>query len=475
MPAARVLALADLHLGRRPSRLPAGVDREALSTAAVWERAVDHALAEGVGLVLLGGDLIHRPNRYFEAFGPLERGITRLAAGGVTVCAVAGNHDYDLLDGLAETTGAGAFHLLGARAAGGRWQRFTWRDADGRSRLHVDGWSFPSRDVEEDPVAAYDLAPPADGTPVVGLVHGELGAARGTNGPIAPASIEGTATAGWVIGHVHKPALVDLAGGRWALAPGSPQPLDPTETGVHGAWSFAVEDGRVSRPEPLALASLRYEPVAVDLSDVDRLDEVRHRLALGARQRAEAIAAGPGGDRLVQLLLRLTLTGRTRVHGDLAAVARDAAGDGGLSLAGGLPADVIEVAVATRPAIDLAARARGDDPVGALAGLLLALEAGEGGGGLSEEAARLPADLLRDAVERTRQVREQRQFLDLGAGDAPGTVAVRGRLERVAASLLDTLLAQKDDREELAVAAAGAGEEAAAGDEAGAGDEGVAG
>ena len=161
----RVLCAGDLHIGRRPSRLPTHVDARPLSCADAWTRIVDHALDARADLVALGGDLVDRANRYFEALGPLERGVRRLADAGIVTVAVAGNHDHDVLPqlarALAPTLPAGAFRLLGA---GGTWERTTI-ERDG-ARLHVDGWSFPAEHVDDDPMVIQLIFIMQDGTRV---------------------------------------------------------------------------------------------------------------------------------------------------------------------------------------------------------------------------------------------------------------------------------------------------------------------
>src|SRR5690625_108199 len=78
----KILCTGDLHLGRRSSRLPEHIDGRAHSSASAWGRVVDLAIAERVDLVLLSGDLIDDANRFYEALGPLEVGLRRLATAG---------------------------------------------------------------------------------------------------------------------------------------------------------------------------------------------------------------------------------------------------------------------------------------------------------------------------------------------------------------------------------------------------------
>src|SRR5690554_238804 len=87
----RVLCAGDLHIGRRSSKLPESYSSADHGCAGAWDAIVDAALAKKVDVVALSGDLVDRANRYFEAIGPLERGLRQLAEQGIDTYAVAGN------------------------------------------------------------------------------------------------------------------------------------------------------------------------------------------------------------------------------------------------------------------------------------------------------------------------------------------------------------------------------------------------
>ena len=119
---ARLLFLADLHLGRRPLHVPGdlvehGVSPSELTPLAAWRAAVARAVELRVDGVVLGGDVVEADNARFEAFGPLEDGVRALVAAGIPVWAVAGNHDVEALPRLADRIDG--FHLLGR---GGCWE-----------------------------------------------------------------------------------------------------------------------------------------------------------------------------------------------------------------------------------------------------------------------------------------------------------------------------------------------------------------
>jgi len=431
----RILCLGDLHLGCRPSRLPADVDRASTSVAAVWRRAVEAAVEHRVRLVLLSGDVVHRANRYFEAFGPLEEGFARLAGAGIDVCAVSGNHDFDVFPRLSSLLASDRFHLLGA---GGTWERLTLSDGDGRSLLHVDGWSFPRRDVRDDPLTSYALDPPDDGAAHLGLLHCDLDAGQSTNAPVGRTALAAAGLGAWVLGHIHKPEVFDLTGGGWALYPGSPQPLDPTETGTHGAWLVEVDGERIGRPEPLPLATVRWHDVAIDLGGVETGEAAEARIVRATR---DAVADMDLEGEPEWLLLRGTLSGRTGAHGALGEILERLTESAPLELSGaGARSRLVELMDRTRPAVDLEARSDGDDPVALLADLLLALENGEGRG---EERAVAP-ELAREVHAGMGEVFETSWALEVGSRDDLTAADERRVLADVAADLLDALLEQKE-------------------------------
>ncbi|MFW6350458.1 MAG: metallophosphoesterase family protein, partial [Thiohalospira sp.] len=155
----RILAIGDIHLGRRPSRLPADLDARELTPAAAWYAAVEAAVERGVDAVVLAGDVVEHPDDLYEAWTDLERGIHRLAGAGIPVVAVSGNHDTTVLPRLADALPD--LRLLGRE---GRWEEM---DLGGARLL---GWSFPAPVHPHSPLAD-GLPPRTDATPRLGLLH----------------------------------------------------------------------------------------------------------------------------------------------------------------------------------------------------------------------------------------------------------------------------------------------------------------
>lgn len=255
----RLILTGDLHLGRSSARMPESLHPNELRAATAWSRIVDLAIQEQVSVVCLSGDVVDEDNKFWEAFGPLERGIRRLAEANIRTIAVAGNHDFDVLVRLADQLPPEHFILLGR---GGNWERVTINEP-GQTGLHLDGWSFPSRQVHYSPLNSYDLdRDPA--VPILGMVHGDLNTTTTSYAPLEFARLQELAPAGWLLGHIHAPRLFD--GPPWVLYPGSPQALDPGETGAHGPWILEVSGGTLGVPVQHPLSSVWYGQCSIDLS-----------------------------------------------------------------------------------------------------------------------------------------------------------------------------------------------------------------
>lgn len=420
----KILVTGDLHLGRRPARLPEEAREDSrLGTDAVWLALVETALARGVDVVALTGDVVDRDNRFFEALGPLERGLRRLAAAGVDLVAVGGNHDFDVLPHLADQLASPRFHLLGR---GGRWERLRLERPGGEA-LAFDGWSFPDRQFAADPLASYDLRED-ERLAAVGLLHAEVGAAASPYAPTSPGRLRAQPVVAWLLGHVHAPGLV-AGEGPPLLYAGSLQPLGLGEPGVHGPWILELRGRRVERLEQLPFARLRYEEVRVDAAGARSRADLEGPAA-GALRRRLAAAEAEGGGHLRWLVARLVLTGRAALGSGFADFARGVRVD--RPTAGDAAAAVVEVADRTLPPYDLHRLAAARDPPGVLAAALLHLQ--EGG----------ERELAREAAARLSQVHDATAYGRLaGLAPPPGDAEARDLLLRSGYRLLEALLAQK--------------------------------
>ncbi len=443
----RLLLTGDLHLGRASSRLPPELRLEARAATA-WARLIEVALAERVSAVVLSGDVADESNRFWEAIGPLEAGVNRLAGAGIPVVAVAGNHDHAVLGRLADQLPREHFALLGR---GGTWERRTLTH-EGRAWLNVDGWSFPQAVVRASPLDSYALPPDPD-VPTLGLVHGDLGVGTSTYGPLDLARLQALPPRAWLLGHIHAPRLEAAVGRPWVLMPGSPQALDPGETGPHGPWIAEVEGSRLALPVQRPLSAAWYHEAALDVSGA--ADEpALEALVLDFLRARAADIAGRAGDALAHVSLRLRLVGASPLSDRVRDVAGRLRQD--LSLPAGRATLVLDdLRVETTPKLDLEAHARTTTALGAVARLLLELRACDaldptvGATPVATPAPTVPARpdvsdetrlLLRSARQALERVEGAREFLAL---DRPPVTDERVReVVRVQASALLTLLAR---------------------------------
>lgn len=429
MPAARFLVTGDLHLGRRPTRLPHGTDEEDHRTARAWQRIADHARNRGVDAIVLTGDIVDEYNKFYEAIGPFERGLRSLEDVAIPVLAVAGNHDHGVLPEIADSLDSDIFTLLGR---GGQWERKELEVADG-STVHLDGWSFPAGEYRDNPLDNFDLEPA--GGPLLGVLHADLENNFSPYAPIDRADLQASPHDAWLLGHIHEPDFDDR-GAAPVLYPGSPQPLDPGEEGLRGPWSVEVSPNGSVQAEHVPLASLLYENIEITLEDVETVSQARTRIAQELRS---AVDTEPAGDHLGAFVARLTLEGRTPIHSQIQDEA-EALTDGVSVGEPGLTLGVDKVTVRTRPDLDLEALADQPDPRGVLASLLSALEDDSP---LKEEQR----SLVRQATERMRHVHDFPTYSLLQArdeDDPPEDERAQEVLRAEAVRILDALQQQKE-------------------------------
>jgi DNA repair exonuclease SbcCD nuclease subunit len=434
---AKILYVGDMHLGRAPTRLPDalqefGLAPPELGPAAAWRATVDYACAQGVDAVVLAGDVVEADNSRYEAYGHLKQGVDKLIAGGVTVCAVAGNHDVEVLPKMAAAIDE--FHLLGAAG--------TWSSLDishgGTPAVRLVGWSFPVPHVTTSPLASGLPALPADELPVLGVLHCDLDAPSSPYAPVKSAELSAAKLAGWFLGHIHKPSLAGEGPPVGYL--GSLVGLDPTETGRHGPWLVEIApSGRVSLRQ-VPLAPLRWERIEVSVAE---LDDPRHDLLtlLGGRlQRCqkqlfdELADVENGGRDLRAVGCRVHFTGRTVQHRELARTLNDpelarfvVPSDGVLMFLAGLPVND------TTPDRDLKRLSRGEDPPALLARQLLALQANRATG----------TALLQEARRELLPIASHRNLLALSEWEA-SDAELRELLLQAGFLALEELLAQRE-------------------------------
>lgn len=363
----RLLVTGDLHIGRYPSRVPPDVDE--LEVAFVWESIATEAIDRKVDGLVLTGDIANAENQFFEAYGPLTRQLTRLAEAGIPTYAVAGNHDFEVLPKLADSLGSEKFRLLGR---GSRWETVSLI-RDDKPALHLTGWSFSRRESTK---SALETKPeiPADGVPAIGLLHADLDQRESRYNPVSREELAEVPVSSWLLGHIHAASL-DSFGTGILLYPGSPQPLDPGEKGTHGPWLVEILRDGTTTAEQIPLSTLSYVSAEIDISEANEEDTTPEAF-LQTRIRRIVKEQVDSSKRVSYLSLRLRVHGMTSWFHKLPGVLIDLEDQWNETI-DGIDLTIDRIENDTFPRLDLENIARGNDPPGILARLLLRQSSGD--------------------------------------------------------------------------------------------------
>ena len=354
----RFVHAADLHIdspfsgigdvdGRVATRL-----REA--TFEAFQNLVELCIKTEADFLLIAGDVYDGADRSVRAQLRFRDGLSKLADKGIQTFVVHGNHDP--LDGWqASISWPEGVHIFGATPE--------WKDIEknGEVVAAVQGMSYPTREVTDN--LAVQFSPPRSGSIfAIGLLHANVGA-NSAHKNYAPCTVEELSASGidyWALGHVHTRQTLKRAAPVIAY-PGNTQGRHPNETGARGALVVDVDPSGASKSEFVALDVVRWEQSELDISDLETIDGLDSAI----RQRTDDMSARAEGRDLVS---RITLVGRGALHEQLAAegAVDDLLEAARNSWSGSTPWVWVERIVnSTRPAIDIEARAKQDDILGA--------------------------------------------------------------------------------------------------------------
>lgn len=301
----KFLHTADIHLDsplRGLSRYEGvPVEQVRVATRHALTNLVDLALEEAVAFIVIAGDLFDGAWDDFSTGLCFCASMRRLKDAGIPVYIGYGNHDADSVQTkrlpLPENV-----HVFGSRAP----QTFI----DEATGVALHGQSYKTRDPGGDLSAGYPAA--VEGRLNIGVLHTALDGGRPPHAAYAPCSPSQLASKGydyWALGHVHTHEVVSAD--PYIVFPGNLQGRNIRECGPKGAVLVSVEDAAVTAVAFAPCDAVRWARVSVDVADCASLEEVetRARDAL-ADVRLEEADGRP-------LVARVTLVGRTALHGDL--------------------------------------------------------------------------------------------------------------------------------------------------------------
>ncbi len=279
------------------------------ATRAAFDRLIEAAIDRRVDFLIIAGDLYDGDWRDMGTGLYFTAAMGRLGRAGIAVYLLAGNHDA-------------ASVITKNLPAIPNVHTFTTRTAQTHRIPHLGvalhGRSFAEREVYENLAAGYPAALP--GFFNIGLLHTALGghAAHAAYAPCTPQELAAKGYDYWALGHVHDHAVVATA--PYIVFPGNLQGRNIREQGPKGVVLVTVEDGEVTRLTPLALDVVRWARVAVDATGTAEIAELHTLIRAAIRAARDTLAEER------PLLLRVTLSGGTALHGalqDVAAGLRD--------------------------------------------------------------------------------------------------------------------------------------------------------
>ena len=296
----RFIHAADIHLDSPLRGLESYEDAPVEEIRGANRRAFDNlvelAIEEGVGFVLLAGDLYDGEWKDYHTGLFFAERMGRLRRQNIRVFMVSGNHDaasqitrtLQLPDNV---------QVLSTKKP----QTILLDDID----VAIHGQGYPSRAMSKNLAEQYPQYNP--GYFNIGILHTALNGREGHE-PYAPCTLDDLRQKGydyWALGHVHK--REEVSKDPWIVFPGNIQGRHIRETGAKGASLVTVENGEVIGVEHHELDVLRWSVCRVDLSDCEVMnavhDHVRQALK-GELEQAEGRI----------LAVRLVLTGDCPVH-----------------------------------------------------------------------------------------------------------------------------------------------------------------
>ena len=330
-------------------------DRIRTATREAFENLVGLALHEEVAFVIIAGDLYDGDWRDYQTGLFFVRQMGRLAAAGVPVFLLYGNHDAEsqITRRLVLPENVTPFS---SRKPG------TFQLKELGVALH--GQSYRQRDIADNLVPAYPE--PIAGMFNIGVLHTGLGG-MGGHANYAPCALDDLVNKGydyWALGHVHQAAILHEQ--PHVIFPGNLQGRHIRETGPKGAYLLSVEDGELVEAISVASDVVRWARLTVPLDGCTRVTEAVDRV----RAAIENAVAQDADGRL--LACRVELTGQTDIHGGLLASTEHLLAEArGAALGLGEELAWIErIVVATRPLLDAAALRAREDALGELQRML---------------------------------------------------------------------------------------------------------
>ncbi len=259
---------ADVHWGMTPDSDKPWTRERTQAIKDTFSQIVTKAREMEVDFLFISGDLFHRQ--------PLQKDLKEInylftTIPSVHIVIIAGNHD--------RIRSSSALHSFS-------WcPNVTFFMKDEMESVYfedcnveVHGFSYTTMEIRENRVD--HLSVPLDGRIHILMIHG----GDASHLPFDKNALGVSDFSYIALGHVHKPGI--LVPGKMAY-PGSPEPLDKTETGPHGIIVGEINSStrKVTSLDFLPLCRSQYIPLAVNITAATTNGELEIKIAQEIERR----------------------------------------------------------------------------------------------------------------------------------------------------------------------------------------------
>lgn len=259
---------ADIHWGMVPdSDKPWGKKRDQ-AIRLTFQSIIEEARERSADLLLISGDLFHRQ--------PLARDLKEVnylfsTIPGTKVVIIAGNHDR-----IRKSSAVLSFSWC---------PNVTYLTDSEMSSVYFEdlntevyGFSYHSAEITENVIENFPF--PDDSRIKILMLHG----GDVNHLPFDKQALADSPLSYIALGHIHKPEV--LLENRMAY-PGSPEPLDMTETGRHGIVAGEIDNasGKVTSLEFVPIAQIQYIPLIVNVTPATANTELAQIIAEEIQKR----------------------------------------------------------------------------------------------------------------------------------------------------------------------------------------------
>lgn len=273
------------------------------STLQAFQNVVDLAIRQKVDAVIIAGDIYDSADRSLQAQLKFRGKLKQLADAGIPSFIVHGNHDP--LDGWSSSLNwPDAVTIF----SGDRVESIPVKK-NGATLAHIYGISFPTREVTENLALQFTREPHSGFA--VGVLHANVGG-HSDHDPYAPCTIQELASRGmdyWALGHIHMHEILQARDPAIVYS-GNTQSKSINETGPKGCCLVTLEEDSAPDIQFFATDSVRHEVDCLDLSEAASLDDALQSI----RSHLEHMSTQTDSRDLV---VRLTLSGRSEIHAEL--------------------------------------------------------------------------------------------------------------------------------------------------------------